>query len=96
MKNFEIKKLRLVKNEQKIRNGTSWDFTLFLINRHCVYSELHVEKFLDNAKISTRLKSRVWFIMEENYQKNMRYTSTSYDDLRFIPQQQKNGSRNRL
>ena len=67
-----------------------------LFDAFFIHSKLHVEKFLDNAKISTRLKSGVWFIMEENYQKNMRYTSTSYDDLRFILQQQKNGSRNRL
>ena len=33
----ENKKQRLVKIWGKIRNGTSQDFTLFLINWYCVY-----------------------------------------------------------
>ena len=31
------KKQRLVKIRGKLRNGTSWDFKVFLINWYCVY-----------------------------------------------------------
>ena len=43
------KKQRLVKIRGKLRNGTSWDFTVFLINWYCVY----VNKNANDPKLSS-------------------------------------------
>ena len=73
MKNFEIKKLRLVKNEQKLRNGTSWDFTPFLINWHCVYYASLKFKGLQNCQRKKsegqkKLESILFFLHIKNFE----------------------------